>query len=61
MSQDPDVVIDADEFATAQRDPRLFALHEEAKAYARQLVERGHCPDCLVVNCECGEIPAEEA
>lgn len=47
----PDVVIDAEEFEAARRDPRVRALHTDAEAYAAELIARGHCRCHLTVDC----------
>lgn len=45
-------VIDYDEFQAARRDPKVKAFIEQVEKYKQYLIENGHCPRCLVVNCE---------
>lgn len=49
---EPILEIPLDEFERARKDPRVQALLKRADEYRLELIERGHCSQCLVVNCE---------
>lgn len=50
--RDEPTVIDAKDFEAALNDPRVHKFWAEVDAYTQELIERGHCPKCLIVNCE---------
>jgi hypothetical protein len=52
IKKEEPIVIDYFEFKKAQKDPKVQRFMRMAQNYKKGLIERGHCPKCLVVNCE---------